>query len=302
MDLVSVDAWTLLVNTVVNGSRYFLIALGLDLVLGVVGILNLVHGALIVLGMYVAATVAYAALSAGGVAAAIAAMLAASLGAGILAGLVLHFGLFRWILDRDEVEQLIATFAAFLIAEDLFKAIWGVQPYSVPFEVQSSLPSYTVSGVTYPGYNLAYVAAAAALAAILYIILYRTRFGLILRSIAYEREVLQAYGLRVSLYYAAAVALGAALASVAGSVLFLGRSVSPGIAAEYLADAFAITVIGGLGSIPGAAIASLLVAFAEALVTSVMPELQPAVIYLVMIAVLLVRPEGLLGARRVRVA
>ncbi len=300
--LLGVDPSTLLVNTVVNGARLFLVTVGLNLVLGIVGILNLTHGALVVLGMYVAASVAAWAYQAWGVWGALAAMVAASLAAGFAMGLALHYGLFEWILSREDIEQLIATFAALLIMEDAFKAIWGTRSYTVPLGLQSAFGTFSVSGVTYPGYVLAWVAAAVLVGAGLYILLYRTRLGLILRSIAHDREVLRAYGVRVGLYYAVAVGLGAALAAVAGSVLYLGRSVEPGISAEYLSEAFAVAVIGGLGSIAGAAIAALLAAFIEALVTATIPELQKAAIYLLMIAVLLVRPEGLLGRREVRVA
>ncbi len=236
------------VNTIVNGSRYFLITIGLDLILGIVGILNLTHGALIVLGMYVAASVASIALKAGGVWAAIAAMIAASILVGALIGVALHFGLFEKLLGREDIEQLVATFAALLIMEDAFKAVWGTRAYTIPWSIQKLFGTFSIAGITYPGYGLAIVAAAVAAGAALYITLYHTRLGLVLRSIAYDRDVLRAYGARVGIYYAVAVALGAALAAFGGSILFLGRSVEPGLSAEYLSIAFAIAMIGGLAA------------------------------------------------------
>ncbi len=300
MPNISIPA--LLTDVAISTARFFIISVGLNLVLGVLGILNLTHGALVALGMYVAASAALAAYKALGPIPALIVMILASLAAGFAVGALLHTSLLRWLLDREDMEQLIATFAAFLIMEDVFKAVWGTRSYTAPLGLQNLFGVVNVGGVVYPGYQLFTIAAALAIGAVLYLILYRTRAGLVLRALMHEREVLQAYGARVGLYYALAVGLGAAITTVAGSVLFLGQSVEPGIAADFLATAFAIVVIGGLGSLPGTAVASFLAALADVLSTYFAPQLEKIAIYLLMLIVLAVRPEGLMGARRVRVA
>jgi branched-chain amino acid transport system permease protein len=302
---------TLLIEQALNGLQYgfmlFLMAAGLTLVFGVMGLINLAHGSLYMIGAFACAAVA-------GWTGSFWAGLAASLAAAAAAGALVEIAVIRRLYDRDHLDQVLATFALILVFSEGTRWLFGSFPlYLSPPEALSGAVALP-GGVEYPLYRLAIILAGAAIAAGLFLLIARTRLGVRIRAGESDREMIAALGVDITRLYTLVFALGAALAGFAGALVGALQSVQVGMGEPVLILAFVVIVIGGIGSITGALVGALLVgmtdtlgklllpaAFAEVLppseATAVGSALASMLIYVLMAAVLVIRPTGLFGGR-----
>src|ERR1700724_1126646 len=296
----------LLVEQFLNGLQFglllFLLAAGLTLVFGIMDFVNLAHGSLYMMGAYFAATcVAWTGNFILGV------LLA--LGATLLLGIALEFVALRHLYGRDHLDHALATFGLILFFNDAVRLIWGPAGLALPLPVWLTVPIQIVPGVFYPAYRLAIIAVALAVALMLYVVVMRTRIGMLIRAGASNREMIGALGINIKLLYTLVFGLGAALmqAPIVAVQIGMGENI--------LILAFVVIVIGGIGSIRGAFLAAIFVGLIDTLGRAFLPDLlrrmlssaaastaAPALssmlIYLLMAMVLVVRPEGLFPANR----
>jgi len=259
------------IDGLIYASWLFLIAVGLTLIYGVMRILNMAHGSLYALGAYAAASLAGWWLSAGHAPlASYALLVAAAVAVGLVAGPLIERGVLRFSYGRDEIVLVLVTYALFLILEDVIKLIWGVDPYFVsgPYGL---LGSFEVGSLSYPVTNL-----------------------------IHDREMAAALGIDVGRVYLVTFTMGAMLAALGGALTAPTVSVVPGMGVEVIVLAFAVVVIGGLGSPQGAALGALIVGLVRSAAVHFLPEVELFSIYLVMALVLLVRPRGLFSAPEAR--
>ncbi len=292
-----------LMDGVSYAALLFLVALGLTLIFGVMRILNIAHGSLYAWGGYFAATLGLAithyALPAW---LGLPALFVAAIVIGGLLGTVLEFALLRRILDKDPILQLLVTFAAFMVLEDLQRLIWGVQPVFVS-DVVNQLGTLDVVGVTYTRYQLL-VLPAVAVAAFFALrwFLGKTALGRQVTAVTHHREVATAMGVNTHRVTWLTIALGGMLGALGGALASPTTSFTPGIGADMMVLSFAVVATAGLGQIGGAAIAALMIGLARSFSVYLMPEIEVLMPYLIMVAVLLIRPEGLfstVAARRI---
>jgi branched-chain amino acid transport system permease protein len=289
-----------LFDGVVYSSWLFLMAAGLTLIYGVMKILNIAHGSLYALGAYTAATIAGAWLAAGHAAVGSYAMLVlAALLVGAVMGPLLERGLLKWMYGKDEVVLLLVTYAAFLVLEDTIKLVWGVESKLLP-EPYSLPGNFEIGTLPYPVYNLLLIAVAVIVGVALAGVLHRTRQGKLLRAVIHDREISAAMGIDVNRVYLVTFSVGAALAALGGALTAPTIAVSPGIGVEVIVLSFAVVVIGGLGSLGGAALGALLVGLVRSATVRYWPEAELFSIYAVMAMVLIVRPRGLFAAQEAR--
>jgi branched-chain amino acid transport system permease protein len=273
------------------GMLLFLISAGLSLIFGVLRILNFAHGVLFMLGALIA--VSAAALLPDPLVGFAAALAGAAAGLALL-GAAIETKLLRRIYSAPHEMQLLLTFALVFILGDTAKLIWGREEHSV------ALPAILAGGahafgLVFPLYRLFLIAAGAAVAAGLWLMLYRTRWGIFIRAATMDREMLAALGVDTRRLFTAVFALGAALAGLGGALAAPVVAVGPGLHLQVLIDAFAVVVIGGLGSVLGAFVASLLVGLINAFGVLAFPGLAVVLTFACMAIVLIVRPRGLLG-------
>jgi branched-chain amino acid transport system permease protein len=292
-----------LLNGVLFASYLFLVSAGLTFIYGVMRILNVAHGSLYGLGAYTGAWLVLR-LWPGGAgplppAWSYVVLLLGGIFIGVTVGPLLERLFIRRVADRGEVIPLILTFALFLILEDVMKLIWGVNPYlaDMPY---SMLGAVSLAGVTYPIYQCLLPLVALMAAGFLWFVVNRTRFGKLVIAVIADREVSAALGINVPRIYTFAFTLGAVMAAVGGAFVAPMSSVVPGIAVEVIILAFAVTTIGGLGSVPGAGIGAILVGLLRAIAIQRWPEFDLFVVYALMALVLLIRPRGLFGGMEVR--
>jgi len=285
---------------VLYSSWLFLMAAGLTLIYGVMRILNIAHGSFYSLGAYTAATLAGAWLQAGyPVAGSYLLLILAAVLVGVVVGPPLERGLLKRMYGRDEVVLLLVTYAVFLVLEDAIKLIWGVEskmlsePYAAPGNFQ-------VGGLAYPVYNLMLIAGAIVTGLVLAWALYRTRQGKLLLAVIHDREISAAMGIDVGRVYLATFTIGTALAALGGALTAPMVAVSPGLGVEVIVLSFAVVVIGGLGSLGGAAVGALLVGMVRAAAVRYWPEAELFTIYFVMALVLIVRPRGIFAVPEAR--
>ena len=289
------------------GLMLFLLAAGLTLVFGIMDMINLAHGSLYMIGAYLMATFAEATGS-------FWAALPLALFATALVGAALEVSLLRKLYERDHLTQVLATFAVILIANELVRIIWGNQ--SLMLNPPSGLtgPVQLPGGMQYASYRLAIIAVGAAVAVCLYLLVTRTKTGMLVRAGASNREMAVAMGVNIRRLFTVVFALGAALCALAGAMLGPILAVQVGMGENILILAFVVIVIGGIGSIRGAFVGALLVglvdtmgrallpiAFAKMFSPQVASNLGPSIssilIYVLMAAVLFLRPQGLFPAR-----
>ncbi len=289
-----------LIDGLIYSSWLFIIAVGLTLIYGVMKILNIAHGSLYALGAYSAASLAGHWISHGHAPmGSYAVMLVAAILVGLIAGPVIERGLLRFMYGKDEIVLVLVTYAAFLILEDFIKLTWGVDPYFL-YQPYGLLGSFDVGDLTYPVYNLVLFIVAVLIGVTLAWILTRTRHGKMLVAVIHDREMAAAMGINVSLVYFVTFTAGAMLGAVGGALTAPMISVQPGIGAETIVLAFAVVVIGGLGSLPGAALAAVLVGLVRSAAVHYRPELDLFAIYFVMAVVLIMRPKGLFSVQEAR--
>ncbi len=289
-----------LIDGLIYSSWLFIIAVGLTLIYGVMKILNIAHGSLYALGAYSAASLAGFWIKQGyPPMGSYAVMLFAAILVGLIAGPVIERGLLRFMYGKDEIVLVLVTYAVFLILEDFVKLVWGVDPYFIS-QPYGLLGSFVIGDLTYPNYNLVLFGAAVIIGVVLAWVLTRTRQGKMLLAVIHDREMSGAMGINVGRVYFITFTVGAMLGALGGALTAPMISVQPGIGAETIVLAFAVVVIGGLGSLPGAALAALLVGIVRAAAVHYRPELDLFSIYLVMAFVLIVRPKGLFSAQEAR--
>ena len=286
-------ALTIVIDGVTYASWLFIVALGLTLVFGVLKILNIAHGSFYALGAYVTATlVSLAASWALPPAMSLVAMLLAAVLVAVLVAPLTERGLLRFFYGRDEVLLVLVTYAMFLMMEDLTKLIWGANPFYVS-EPYSMFGNIDIGTQTYVGYDFMLVALAFVVGLGVWWGLNRTRFGKIVTAVIHSAEVASSMGIQVSRVYMLAFAVGIFLAALGGAFTAPMLSVQPGLSVGVIIISFAVVIIGGLGSIEGAAIGALIVGLARALAVHVWPVAELFSVYLVMALVLMFRPQGL---------
>jgi branched-chain amino acid transport system permease protein len=301
---------TLFIEQCLNGLQFglllFLLAAGLTLVFGIMDLVNLAHGSLYMIGAYFAAT--FAAWTGSFVLGAVLALVAT-----LLVGMVVEVVAMRRLYGRDHLDHVLATFGLILFFDESVRLIWGPAGLSLPLPVWLSRPVTILPGIEYSAYRLAIIVVTAAVAAFLYVLVMRTRIGMLIRAGASNREMVGALGFNIKLLYTLVFGLGAALAGLAGLMQAPILTVQIGMGENILILAFVVTVIGGIGSIRGALVAAIFVGFVDTLGRAFFPDLlrmvlskeaaataAPALssmlIYLLMAIVLVVKPEGLFSA------
>jgi len=289
-----------IVDGILYASWMFVIAVGLTLIYGVMKILNVAHGSLYALGAYTASTAAGYWLSHGHAPmGSYLVLLLAALVVGLIAGPLIERGLLRFMYGRDEVVLVLVTYALFLILEDFTKLLFGVDPILVA-EPYGLLGNLQMGRLIYPVYSFVLVGAAILVGVALALVLNRTRQGKILRAVIHDREMSTAVGINVGRVYLVTFTIGAMLAALGGALTAPTTSVQPGIGAEVIVLAFAIVVVGGLGSLGGAAVGALLVGLVRSAAVHYQPEVELFSVYVVMALVLIIRPKGLFAAPEVR--
>jgi branched-chain amino acid transport system permease protein len=289
-----------LFDGVVYSSWLFLMAAGLTLIYGVMRILNIAHGSLYALGAYAAASLGGAWIAAGYAPVGSFAMLAlAALLVGVVMGPLIERGLLKWMYGKDEIVLLLITYAVFLVLEDAIKLVWGVEskllsePYALPGNFQ-------IGTLLYPVYNLVLIAVAVATGLALSGALYYTRQGKLLLAVIHDREMSAAMGINVDRVYLVTFTLGAMLAGLGGALTAPMIAVSPGIGVEVIVLSFAVVVVGGLGSLGGAALGALMVGIVRSVAVRYWPEGELFIVYFVMALVLIARPKGLFSPPEAR--
>ena len=287
-----------LVNVVMSGifhaSILFLVAAGLQVVFGVQKIFNLACGSFYALGAYVGVSAVQAYAAAGGPPAFfIVPLVLGGLLVGLV-GVVVERGLLRFVYDRDETFQLLLTFAVVLMMEDLIRMTWGTAPVSTS-GLYLIYGQARVAGAAVPVYNLIVIAASLVIAAAIGWLLTRTAFGRIIRATADNREMAEALGVDMRRVYAKVFTLGTALGTLGGALVIPATAAMSEMGIELIVEAFAVVVIGGLGSMRGALVGALVVGILRAVAISVYPALEMLIIYLIVITVLVVRPRGIFG-------
>lgn len=290
----------ILVDGIIYASWLFVIAAGLTIIYGVMRILNMAHGSLYALGAYVAASLAGAWLRAGlPPLGSYAVLLLSAVLVGVVVGPLIERSLLRLTYGRDEVVLVLVTYALFLILEDVVKLIWGVEAYFVS-EPYGLLGTVDVGDLSYPVYSGALVLTAVAVGLVLRFGIYGTRYGKLLLAVIHDREVSAALGIDVRRIYLVTFTLGTMLAAIGGALTAPTVSVVPGMGIEVIILAFAVVVIGGLGSMPGAALGAVIVGLVRSAAVHLLPEVELFSIYLVMALVLAFRPRGLFVAAEAR--
>lgn len=293
-------ALAILIDGLTYASWLFIVALGLTLIFGVMKVLNVAHGSLYAFGAYVAATAIGAYFEAGLAPLGSYALLAlTSVAVGIVMGLVLERGLLQHMYGRDEVIIVLVTYAAFLILEDVILNVWGGSPYFA-YQPYGLLGVTEIAGLNFSNYMLMLVALAVLLGLGTQLTLNRTRWGKLLLAVIHDREMAASVGINVRAVFTVTFVIGAILGALGGAVTAPTISVTPGIGVEVIVLAFAIVVIGGLGSIMGALVGAMLVGVSRAAAIHLWPEIELFVIYAVMALVLSFRPYGLFSRAQAR--
>lgn len=281
-------------------SWLFLVSAGLTFAYGVLRVLNLAHGNLYALGAYLGAVLVIRYSMAGSAPLlAYGLLLAAAVVVGVVAGPLIERLFLRRVYGRAEEIQLLLTFSISLILEDVVKLTWGVTPIfaDMPY---TYLGRVRVGGVNYAWYPFLLTGIALATGGLLWLVVSRTRLGKVLISVITDREVSMALGINVPRVYTISFTVGAILAALGGAFTAPMVALVPGIGADVLVISFAVIAIGGLGSIGGAALGSLVVGLARSAAVYLLPELDLFAIYLIMALVLLFRPQGFFGEIELR--
>jgi branched-chain amino acid transport system permease protein len=275
-----------LLNAVQYGLLLFLLSSGLTLIFGIMGVINLAHGSFYMVGAYLAFWFAKFTGSLW-----LATPIAVAIAFGI--GLLLETAIFSRLYMRDHLYQVLLTFGLILVFEELRSILFGddVHGVAVPELLNFSIP--LTETLSYPVYRLFVTGVCLVLAGLLYFVIHRTRVGMMIRAGNSNREMAASLGVNIPLLFALVFAFGMALAAFAGAIAAPISSVYPGMGNQILIVCFVVVVIGGIGSIWGALVAALLIGLADTFGKVLLPEAAGVVVYLLMAAILLWRPEGL---------
>ena len=274
-------------NALQYGLLLFLVASGLTLIFGIMGVINLAHGSFYMIGAYLAFSLAPVF---GGN---FAATLAAGLVLAVVFGYLLEWLFVSYLYERDHLQQVLMTYGLILVFEELRSILVDNDVHGVP--VPSWLDGSVQLGdlMQYPVYRLAISAICLAVAAVLYFVIARTRLGMMVRAGSSNREMVQSLGINIKVLYRVVFAAGVALAVLAGMIAAPVSSVYPGMGAQVLIICFVVVVIGGIGSVRGAFLAALLVGIVDTFGKVLFPQAAGIAVYLLMAAILLWKPEGL---------
>ncbi len=273
-----------------NGAQYglllFLVATGLTLIFGIMGIINLAHGSFYMVGAYMAFTLSERTGSL---------FLAIVLGVvlSVVLGVFLEWALFSRLYHRDHLEQVLLTYGLILVFEEARSLVAGNDVHGVPVPPLLEGSIRLTETLTYPVYRLFISGVCVVLAALLYLLVQRTRLGMTIRAGASNREMAQCLGVNINLVYRLVFALGVALAAFAGMIAAPVSSVYPGMGTQVLIICFVVVVIGGIGSLWGALVSALLIGLVDTFGKVLLPQAAGVSVYVLMAAILLWRPEGL---------
>jgi branched-chain amino acid transport system permease protein len=270
------------------GSLLFLVAAGLTLIFGVLGVVNFAHGSFYMLGAYLALT-AYRLTGNFAIA-----VMAAGIGVGLFGFLFERF-LMRRVYKADVLMQLLVCYAVVLIMDDVVKIVWGAEFLSMGMPETFQAPPFFIAGGVVPVFYVYLIAAAMLIALALWGILTFSRIGKIIRAAAQNPTMTSALGINTSLIYAAVFAFGGVLAGLAGGLAAPVRSMSPGMGFSILIESFIVTVIGGMGSVSGALVGALLIGLIRSFGTIGFPLFVEGLMFLAMVLILILCPNGLLG-------
>src|SRR2546421_2356272 len=302
-------SWILILEQALNGLQFglmlFLLAAGLTLVFGIMDMINLAHGSLYMLGAFLASTFVQATGS-------FVAGVLLAIPATALIGMVLEISLLRTLYARDHLSQVLATFALILIINEVTRLVWGSDA-ALPMPQALSGPVELLPGLRYPAYRLVIIVVGAAVALLLYLLVTRTRVGMLVPAGASNREMALAMGVDIKTLFTAVFGVGAALCALAGAMLAPLFAVQVGMGENILILAFVVIVIGGIGSIRGALVGALLVGMVDTIgraflpiafgaflppqfASAAGPAIASVAIYLLMAIVLFFKPQGLFPA------
>jgi branched-chain amino acid transport system permease protein len=278
-----------LLNSVQYGLLLFMLAAGLTLIFGIMGVVNLAHGSFYMLG-------AYLAYSLSGLFGSLTAAILGGAALAVLFGLALEWLLFRHFYNRDHLDQVLLTFGLIYVFEEVRSILWGddVHSVAVPKALDWSIP--LTDTLSYPAYRLFMSAVCLVLALGLYLLISKTRLGMKIRAGAFNRDMAGALGINIKLIHAVVFALGVGLAAVAGMIAAPVSSVYPNMGSQVLIMCFVVVVIGGIGSVRGALISALLVGLVDTFGKVLLPSVASMLVYMLMAAVLLWKPQGLFKA------
>jgi branched-chain amino acid transport system permease protein len=275
-----------LLNSVQYGLLLFMLAAGLTLIFGIMGVVNLAHGSFYMLGAYLAWWLSSKMGSL---------VLAIVLGAvlAVAFGLLLERLLFRHFYRRDHLDQVLLTFGLIYIFEEMRSILWGDDVHGVPVPAALGASIPLTDNLSYPVYRLFISAVCIALALALYFLISKTRLGMKIRAGAFNHQMTEALGINVKRIHAVVFAIGVALASIAGMVASPISSVYPNMGSQVLIMCFVVVVIGGIGSVRGALVSAMLVGLVDTFGKVLLPHVAGMLVYMLMAAVLLWKPEGL---------
>ena len=276
-------------NSVQYGLLLFLVASGLTLIFGIMGVINLAHGSFYMIG-------AYLAFSLSSLLGSLPLALAVGIVLAVAFGYLLEWVFFSYLYDREHLQQVLMTYGLILVFEELRSILVGddVHGVAIPELLAGSIA--IGNGMTYPVYRLFVSGVCLALALGMYLLISKTRLGMMVRAGATNREMVQSLGINITLLYRVVFAVGVALAVFAGMIAAPMSSVYPGMGGQVLIICFVVVVIGGIGSIKGALVAALLIGFVDTFGKVLWQEGAGALVYVLMAAILLWRPAGLFKA------
>jgi branched-chain amino acid transport system permease protein len=277
-------------NSVQYGLLLFLVASGLTLIFGIMGVINLAHGSFYMIGAYLAFSLApYLGQH-------FITMLVVGVLIAVALGYLLEWAFFSFLYERDHLQQVLMTYGLILVFEELRSLLVGddVHGVAIPELLAGSIA--IGNGMTYPVYRLFVSGVCLALALGMYLLISKTRLGMMVRAGATNREMVQSLGINITLLYRVVFAVGVALAVFAGMIAAPMSSVYPGMGGQVLIICFVVVVIGGIGSIKGALVAALLIGFVDTFGKVLWQEGAGALVYVLMAAILLWRPAGLFKA------
>jgi branched-chain amino acid transport system permease protein len=277
-----------LLNAVQYGFLLFLVASGLTLLFGIMGIINLAHGSFYMIGAYLAYWLS-------GVTGSLWLGIMLALPIAILVGYLVERSAISFLYKRDHLYQVLLTFALILIFNELQQILWGTDVHSVPIPAILSGSLQMTENQSYPVYRLFISAACIAIAGGMYWVIQKTRLGMMIRAGANNREMVQALGIDVNRLFAIVFSLGGALAAFAGMLAAPVDSVYPGMGENVLIISFVVVVIGGTGSIKGTFVGAMLIGLVSTFGKVLLPEQASIMAYALMVGILLWRPQGLFG-------
>ena len=291
---------TILLDGLQFSSYLFIVSAGLTIIFGVMKILNVAHGSFYAWGAYTSAFF-IGKFSDMGLPDALGFLIivAAAIVVGVILGFIIEQGILKHMYERDEVLIVLATFGLFLVLEDIILIAFGTDPYFA-YQPMALLESVELGGITRDVYGITLIGVAAVVAVGCWWLLNKTKWGTLLKAVIFDREMGISMGINVPLVYTLTFIGGAILGGLGGAYIAPTISVAPGLGAEVIVLSFAVVVVGGMGSIAGAAIGSLIIGLLRAIAVHEVPQVELFVVFAVMAVVLVFRPEGLFAPAKPR--